>query len=679
MFLMYRKSTRRWGCFWLTILLGLQIVSGAEVRRVPELYPSVLAAYAAAQAGDVIEVNTNLSLEIPPVVFNGGKAVLFRPGRGRAIVTANVPPPNDTFTGRTIISGENPSISAFNYAAAVAPEDADPLPRAAGGNVLAFGRSLWFEWTAPANGLVIVNSVGSDFDTLLDVFSGVTPLLSPVNSAWFGFNEVGFNALSNQSYAILVGGQNRAFGEVRLNITYVAPPVNDRFTNSHVLLGNIAQIEGSTFGASAEVPFEPNHAGAGGSNSVWFTWTAPTNDALFPRPATFSTAGSDFDTVLAIYEGTNLAALTLRTNNNDRAAGQRESAVTFTPAAGATYRIALDGSGLTDGLRNQVGNCLLRVDHSLVNATVRNLLPEPPLNQQIGFRASVTVRDWGLAPTAALRVRLAARAGRDFAGVHRAAASNEITLATYSVPNGLLPNAAETVQVAATCPAPVVTNGVTNIWGVFAVVEESFAGVWVPVDRVFLLYGFVPETGGPILSYGVGRPVPPSPVKNEINLIEKTDVWVFNHVTDQSSNAFSILARLDTGDERLLTNRVTWKAEAGIDLTTNGVLHIGEVLASTSFMITGRYVLGGAWEMRTNEVPVYRRPSLRFLPWNPTNPLTYEIRSDFAGTYSLELAPSLGAPPVQTNLLGWFSQFPVTNSVTNLPPGFYRLNAAPLR
>ena len=38
-------------------------LAAAEVRRVPEVYPSVGAAYAAAAPGDVIEVNRDLSLE----------------------------------------------------------------------------------------------------------------------------------------------------------------------------------------------------------------------------------------------------------------------------------------------------------------------------------------------------------------------------------------------------------------------------------------------------------------------------------------------------------------------------------------------------------------------------------------------------------------------------------------
>ena len=653
----------------------------AEIRRVPESYPSVLAAYAAAQSGDVIEISTNLSLEIPPVLFaNIEKRVTFRPASGRVIITSSNGPPNDTFADRAILSGENPSTTAFNYSAALAPEFGDPLPRAAGGNALAFGRSLWFEWTAPSNGLVIVNSVGSDFDTLLDVFVGPIPPLPPVASGWFGFNEVGFNAQTGVTYEILVGGQNRAFGQVQLNISYTGPPPNDLFVNAHSLTGAVSQVQGSTFGSSREEPDEPNHAGVSSSNSVWFTWTAPVGDALFPRPVTISTAGSDFDTVLAVYEGTHVTALTLKTNNNDHTASLRESQVTFAPVPGATYRIALDGAAPGTSLRAQVGNYLLRLDYSLVNTTVRNLVQDAPTNQQVGFRAELTVRDWGFAPTAPLRVRLAARAGRDFAGVHRASVSNEVTLTTFTVPNGtgLLPNETSTLNVSGTCPAPIVNNAITNIWGVFAVVEEEFIeDLWVPVDLEFLLYGFVPETGAPILSYGVGRPVPPTIAPNELNVIQGIGVRASNFVTEFSTNSFSMIAQLDTGGERWMTNRLTWSGTTGVSLSTNGVLHMGAVTASTSFAVTGRYYFNGSFRTKSDVVPVYRRPSLRLFSAASSGLLSYEIRSDFAGAYALERRPSLTAPASFTNLLGWLTAFPATKTITNATPGFYRLNVRP--
>src|SRR5439155_11927 len=55
------------------------------------------------------------------------------------------------------------------------------------------------------------------------------------------------------------------------------------------------------------------------------------------------TVGSSFDTLLAVYRGTSVSALTAVASNDDIASGNLQSRVTFTPVAGTTYRIAVDG------------------------------------------------------------------------------------------------------------------------------------------------------------------------------------------------------------------------------------------------------------------------------------------------------------------------------------------------
>ena len=83
---------------------------------------------------------------------------------------------------------------------------------------------------------------------------------------------------------------------------------------------------------------EPNHAGHAGGVSVWYKWTAPSNARV-----EFDTIGSDFDTVLAIYRGTNFEKLTSIASNDDCSDSIAESCVEFTPVSGTLYRIAVDG------------------------------------------------------------------------------------------------------------------------------------------------------------------------------------------------------------------------------------------------------------------------------------------------------------------------------------------------
>ncbi|MFL6796068.1 MAG: FG-GAP-like repeat-containing protein [Xanthobacteraceae bacterium] len=110
-------------------------------------------------------------------------------------------------------------------------------------------------------------------------------------------------------------------------------PFNDYFPNAlSVAAGGIAT--GSNVNATKEEG-EPNHYGAGG-RSVWWRFT-PNSSGL----VTITTAGSDYDTMMAVYTGGSVNSLTKLVENDDCIGVQ--SCVTFFAVAGTTYRIAVDG------------------------------------------------------------------------------------------------------------------------------------------------------------------------------------------------------------------------------------------------------------------------------------------------------------------------------------------------
>ncbi|HJQ31484.1 MAG TPA: DUF4214 domain-containing protein, partial [Pyrinomonadaceae bacterium] len=129
--------------------------------------------------------------------------------------------------------------------------------------------------------------------------------------------------------------------------TVSAPPANDNFANALALGGASGIFNGSNNGATHE-PGEPLHAFRLGGASVWFTWQAPSNGST-----TITTAGSTFNTVLAVYTGDSLGGLTSVASNDDVNFATGESSVTFNATAGTTYRIAVDGyaSGVTGDLK----------------------------------------------------------------------------------------------------------------------------------------------------------------------------------------------------------------------------------------------------------------------------------------------------------------------------------------
>jgi hypothetical protein len=113
-------------------------------------------------------------------------------------------------------------------------------------------------------------------------------------------------------------------------------PGNDSFASATLLSGSTNIVTGSNTAATSELG-EPAHAGNPASASVWWTWVAPDNG-----PVVIDTLGSAFDTVLAVYTGNTVGALTLVAANDD-APNLSTSLLAFPAVRGTTYRIAVDG------------------------------------------------------------------------------------------------------------------------------------------------------------------------------------------------------------------------------------------------------------------------------------------------------------------------------------------------
>lgn len=80
-----------------------------------------------------------------------------------------------------------------------------------------------------------------------------------------------------------------------------------------------------------------------GGSEVWFKWSVPLLQSS--GIVTFSTLGSDFDTTMAAYTGSEPTGLTPVPSaiNDDDTAGYLNSQVSFYAVAGTTYLIAVDG------------------------------------------------------------------------------------------------------------------------------------------------------------------------------------------------------------------------------------------------------------------------------------------------------------------------------------------------
>jgi hypothetical protein len=212
------------------------------------------------------------------------------------------------------------------------------------------GASIWFKWTAPRSGPVSLSTCGSNFDTLLTVYTGSSLAgLNPVQSnddagGSCGFqSRASFDATAGVSYKIAVDGKGDAQGLVHLGID--GRPANDDLGKARALLAALPRTASGSTALATKQPGEPDHAGVPGGHSVWFSWTPSRS-----REVSVDTCGSDFDTLLSVYTGSDLGSLTpIASNDNGSGACAPASSLTFDAIAGTEYKIAVDGVGADQG------------------------------------------------------------------------------------------------------------------------------------------------------------------------------------------------------------------------------------------------------------------------------------------------------------------------------------------
>ncbi|MGP1387511.1 MAG: beta strand repeat-containing protein, partial [Thainema sp.] len=147
-------------------------------------------------------------------------------GTSQEVITVNIEdidPLNDDFASAIQLAGVTDSDTGSNVdATAETGEPTLSIPN----------NSVWWTWTAPASGLVIVDTFGSSFDTLLGVYTGTTvDALTEVafNDDATGSvqSEVQFVAVQGATYYFLVDGFQAQAGDVQINLNFDAnePPV----------------------------------------------------------------------------------------------------------------------------------------------------------------------------------------------------------------------------------------------------------------------------------------------------------------------------------------------------------------------------------------------------------------------------------------------------------------------
>ena len=246
------------------------------------------------------------------------------------------PPANDNFaSAQTLLGGFE---STSGNTANATKEAGEPSHAGNAG-----GHSVWYQWQSPDTKPVTIDTSGSGFNTLLAVYTGssVSGLSLVASNDDIGSgnfqSRVTFNATANSVYDIAVDGFNGASGNLILTLDQTIQ--NDNFANPQYIGGVNGIAYGANIGATKEVG-EPNHAGNSGGASIWYYWTAPITGT-----ATFTTVGSSFNTLLAVYTGNSVSTLTNIASNDDidPVNTNLASSVTFSATGLQGYHIAIDG------------------------------------------------------------------------------------------------------------------------------------------------------------------------------------------------------------------------------------------------------------------------------------------------------------------------------------------------
>jgi outer membrane protein assembly factor BamB len=290
-----------------------------------------------------------------------------------AVSSAPNTPPNALFANRTSLVGLDPYTRSNNADSPAALEAGTPSLGSGAGH------SLWWQWTAPENATVEIDTSGtgggtypggSTYPTALGVYTGSSlgTLTSVATNSNFGteppvggganipYSQVSFHTTAGTTYQINVQGLNGASGQTILAIW--TTPDNDDFAQPQVLTGPSVSVLGANINASRQTG-EPKILGNPGGHSLWYSWTAAASGTVQVSGYSY-----DFQPEVAVYTGSSITSLTALASAAGAAlAGTTtdisECLCTFHATAGNTYLIAIDGVSSGD-----IGEFTLTLDDS---------------------------------------------------------------------------------------------------------------------------------------------------------------------------------------------------------------------------------------------------------------------------------------------------------------------------
>ncbi|MDM8557349.1 hypothetical protein [Candidatus Parabeggiatoa sp. HSG14] len=234
--------------------------------------------------------------------------------------------------------------------------------------------SVWFKYTASTDQTIVIDTMGSDYNTSLSVWAGTShPLEDEVicnddNSGPQSLLRVALTA--SETYFINIssvktsgaGSLLEDSGLLVLNISI--PPRNDYLDTAISITEALPYTNTQTTGgATIEIDESSPSCDPVASASVWYLF----NPSMDYDNVSFSTFGSSYDTVLSIWEGTGYPLTELACNDNATVVNVEQS-----NASQVTIPLKADTNYFVDvsGVNNSSGQLNLLVEQGTVDFSI---------------------------------------------------------------------------------------------------------------------------------------------------------------------------------------------------------------------------------------------------------------------------------------------------------------------
>jgi Regulator of chromosome condensation (RCC1) repeat len=598
---------------------------------------------------------------------------------------------NDFFADRRPISGTNIVFNGSNIGATGEPNEPNPPSVFTEPET----NSVWYQWTAPASGGVVIN-VSLFSAPIIAVYTNntlATLVQIAANSTTFSKARAAFTAVSNVTYEMAIQGSiagNGTVDEGNFTATLVEtpPPANDLFANRTVISNLYSATAGSFLGASREVG-EPTGTPAY-PQTLWWTWIAPTNFGNSNIPVRLMADSINWTPAIGVYTGsvvTALSPVSINTQDNGFVDVKVQFSATrtaaFTAIPGVTYQISVSGFGGDPGgnvISPRFGNWQFRLNASGLILTLTNCIATD--NNDGGdydswnFSGTAIISNSGSAISHPLRVRAFSVSGVSVLGVDSGyVTTDQVFCSTNYI--GSLTNG-QTISVTVTGTIPPATSSGYGYGAYLELEEQPITNMWFTVDHLLMGFADWPKLtdfpNGP--GGGVIRLDPDFIGSSTFNILKTVSIQGTVALPEGSSMPYTGNAVYFDNTIDNFTNTI-WSASKFT--VTNGFFTAGSVTSNTTVSLKAQYSYGGLLYNTTTNILVINLPPpvLNGLKNLTNGNFSLTLNGVPGRNHVIEAATNLTPPviwtPMTTNLTGTNGVFNYTNSsTTNFPKRFFR-------